>query len=93
MLCRSCAPYRGYGIHLTVTELEIASFNGAERRYTVAWSIHRDGLPSHVIASFPEPVEFTCADEALDYAEARSHTFVDCTIAREMQRTRRVRTG
>ena len=81
MLCRSCAPYRGYGIHLMVTELEIASFNGAERRYTVAWSIHPEGRRSNLIASFPEPVKFTCANEALDYAEARAHTFVDCTIA------------
>jgi len=82
MLCRLCAPYRGYGIHLTVTELEIASFIGAQWRYTVAWSIHhRDRLRSNVIASFAEPVEFTCVDEALDYAEARAHTFVDCIVA------------
>lgn len=81
MVCRLCAPYRGYGIHLTVTELEIVSFIGAQWRYTVAWSIHRDGLQSNVMASFAEPVEFTCFDEALDYAEARAHTFVDGIVA------------
>lgn len=81
MLCRLCAPYRGYGIDIRATELEIASFIGAESRYTVAWSIHRDGLRSNVIASFAEPLEFTCAIEALDYAEARAHTFVDCIVA------------
>jgi hypothetical protein len=81
MLCRLCAPYRGYGIHLTMTELEIASFIGVQWRYTVAWSIHRVGLRSNVIASVAEPVEFTCVDEALDYAEARAPTFVDCMVA------------
>ena len=81
MLCQSCVPYRGYGIQLTVTELEIASFNGAERRFTVVWSINREGPLANIIASFPEPVEFTSSDEALRYAEGRAHTFVDCTIA------------
>jgi hypothetical protein len=64
-----------------VTELEIASFIGAQWRYTVAWSIHRDGRRSNVIASFAEPVEFTYIDEALVYAEARGHTFVECIVA------------
>jgi hypothetical protein len=82
MLSLCCSPYRGYGIRLQVVEIENSSFNGPQRRYTVAWSVHGDDPLARAIASFPEPVEFMSTDDALRYAEARAHTFIDCTMAR-----------
>jgi hypothetical protein len=77
MLCQSCVPYRGYGILVQVAELENTSFNGIESRYTVSWSVNREGPHANTIASFPEPVEFLSPGEALDYGEGRAHTFID----------------
>ncbi len=85
MHTRLCKPYRGFGILLTVAEVESASFNGTERRCTVKWSIQTQALRAATIASFQEPVAFTSADEALDYAERRATTFVDSALASAAQ--------
>lgn len=42
------------------------------------WSIKTEALRADTIASFEEPVAFTSADEALDYAAT---TFVDPALA------------
>lgn len=82
MVSHSCAPYRGYGIYLKVMEFQTTSFDGQDRRYTVTWSIHRDGpFLSAALASFLEPVEFMSVGEALDHGEGRAHTFIDSMLA------------
>ena len=60
-------PYRGYGIVVQVAELERASFNGTESRYTVSWSVQREGPLANTVASFPKTGEFLSVGEALDY--------------------------
>jgi hypothetical protein len=81
MLSQACSPYRGFSIILQVMELEARSFNGAESRYTVAWSVQKRTPSGGMFESFPEPVEFLSVGEALDYAEGRAHTFIDGALA------------
>jgi hypothetical protein len=82
MLCQSCMPYRGYAIHIKVTEHYTTSFNGTEQRYIAVWSIHRNDDPmASTFATFPEPLAFISIGEALDYAQARAHTFIDSLSA------------
>lgn len=83
MYSHSCEPYRGHGVYVEVTENQSVSFNGAERRYAVAWCVYkREPLTrANVIARFAESVEFLSTDEAVRYAEGRAHTFVDCQSA------------
>jgi len=82
MLCRSCVPYRGYGIYVNVTEHDSVSFNGMELRYIAVWSIHRkDDLRASTLASVPEPVQFMSVGDALDCAQARAQTFIDSLLA------------
>lgn len=77
-----CQPYRGFGIHVRVAENTVLSFNGVEPRYTVTWYIHKEGhvRPEHVIASYPELLEFTCPEQAVAYGQRRARTFVDCAF-------------
>jgi hypothetical protein len=82
MLCQSCGPYRGYGVVLSVAALESTSFEGKERRYTVSWTVQReDGLLQDTVGSFTEPSHFTSAGEAVDFGNARAHTFIDGIVA------------
>lgn len=78
----TCKPYRGLGVHVRIAETAPFSFNGVERRYAVTWYLHMEGhfLPENVIASFVEPLEFACPEEAVAYGERRAHTFVDCSF-------------
>jgi hypothetical protein len=86
---QNCLPYRGLGVHVRITEHESVSFNGSESRYSATWYLHKEGpfVPANVIASFTEPMDFACPEEAASFAERRAHTFADCTFtAREQDR-------
>jgi hypothetical protein len=87
MLCQSCVPYRGYGIVLSVAALESTSFEGEQQRYTVSWTIQReDGLLQDTVGSFTESSHFTSTGEALDFGDARAHTFIDGMVASRVDR-------
>jgi hypothetical protein len=75
----TCQPYRELGVHVRVDENTALSFNGAEPRYTVTWYVHKEGhfLLENVVASYAEPLEFACPEEAVAYGQRRAHTFVD----------------
>lgn len=78
----TCRPYRGLGVHVRVAENAALSFNGVEPRYTVTWYVHEENhfFPENVFASYAEPLEFTCPEEAVAYGQRRAHTFVDCAF-------------
>ena len=84
MLRQASAPYRGYGIRLTVDALDSTSFEGEQRRYAVSWAVQKeDGVlrHKHRLESFTEPSEFTSAGEALDFGKARAQTYIDGIVA------------
>jgi hypothetical protein len=81
MLTHSFCPYRGYDIRVWIEELKSPSFNGMQRRFTMCWSVEKHTSPAYAPSSFPEPSHFFSASEALRYAEARAHTYIDCTLA------------
>ena len=77
MLDRDCQPYRGLGVRVRIKERDGFSFNGFERRYSVTWFLEKEEPPAsaNIVASFTEPLDFWCPDEASSFAERRARTF------------------
>ena len=86
MFAQYCQPYRGLGVYLRITRAETNSVDGLERRYLVAWYIHKVSRIAHTdcIASFAESHEFLSAVAALQYGERRAYTFIDCALNAQM---------
>jgi hypothetical protein len=82
MANRFYKPYRGYRIEVRVIPGNSVSFNGVERRYTVAWSIFSMKSLAAPIASFPERVDFMTETDAFNYGERKARTFIDGTMNR-----------
>jgi hypothetical protein len=84
MFYQSCVPYRGYGVRLSVDAREPTWFEGEQQRYIVSWTVKKEGWvlqDKDKLATFTEPSHFTSVGEALDFGEARAHTFIDSVVA------------
>jgi hypothetical protein len=79
MLERDCQPYRGLRVRVHIRERDDFSFNGMGRRYSVTWFLQQEGIPAsaNIVASFTEPLDFWCPDEAASFTERRACTFAD----------------